>query len=68
MGTVYYYFRTWSKNGKWEAINGRLRAQEREKRGCQANPTGAIIDSQSVKTTEATTAANGLTAVNVMLL
>ena len=51
--SVYYYFRKWSKDETWAEINTALRKQEREKRGRQAEPTGAIIDSQSVKTTEA---------------
>lgn len=50
---VYYYFRKWSKNGRWQAINEALRKLERKKRGRHAEPTGAIVDSQSVKTTEA---------------
>ena len=37
----------------WKRINENLRYQEREKRGRKPEPTGAIIDSQSVKTTEA---------------
>jgi len=50
---IYYYFRKWSKQGTWEMINQALRKLEREKRKRQAEPSGAIIDSQSVKTTEA---------------
>ncbi len=51
--SVYYYFRKWSKNGSWQALNEVLRMMEREKRGRMSEPTGAIVDSQSVKTTEA---------------
>lgn len=51
--SVYYYFRKWSKDGSWQAINETLRKMEREKRGRDPEPTGAIVDSQSVKTTEA---------------
>ncbi len=51
--SVYYYFRKWSKNGSWKSINEALRKREREKRGRHSEPTGAIVDSQSVKTTEA---------------
>ena len=50
---MYYYFRKWSKDGSWQAINEALRKMEREKRGRNPEPTGAIVDSQSVKTTEA---------------
>ncbi len=51
--SVYYYFRKWSKDSTWQAINETLRKMEREKRGRKSEPTGAIVDSQSVKTTEA---------------
>ncbi len=51
--SVYYYFRKWCKDGTWQAINEALRQMEREKRGRKPEPTGAIVDSQSVKTTEA---------------
>jgi len=51
--SVYYYFRKWSKDGTWHTINEALRKIEREKRGRKPEPTGAIVDSQSVKTTEA---------------
>ena len=51
--SVYYYFRKWSKDGTWQKVNEAVRKLEREKRGRQPEPTGAIVDSQSVKTTEA---------------
>jgi len=51
--SVYYYFRKWSKDGTWQKVNEAVRKREREKRGRQPEPTGAIVDSQSVKTTEA---------------
>ena len=50
---VRYYFDRWTQDGTWEEINGRLVERAREQRGRQAQPTGAIIDSQSRKTTEA---------------
>lgn len=50
---VRYYFDVWARDGTWEAVNRRLVERTREKRGRRAQPTGAIIDSQSVKTTEA---------------
>ncbi len=52
-GSVYYYFRKWAKDGSWQAINEALRKMERKKRGRNPEPTGAIVDSQSVKMTEA---------------
>jgi putative transposase len=50
--TVYGYFRQWRKNGTWETINAALRETVREQAGREAQPSAAIIDSQSVKTTE----------------
>ena len=51
-GTVYHYFSTWRRDGTWERIHGTLRAELRETEGREAEPSAAIIDSQSVKTTE----------------
>lgn len=50
--TVYAYFRRWTKEGVWDEINATLRDAVRLKEGKAAEPTAAIIDSQSVKTTE----------------
>lgn len=50
--TVYHYFRLWRDDGTWERINRTLRACMRVRDGRHAQPSGAIIDSQSVKTTE----------------
>jgi len=49
--TVYGYFRRWRIAGVWEAINDALRDTVREAEGRKAEPSAAIIDSQSVKTT-----------------
>jgi putative transposase len=51
-GTVYHYFRTWKRNGLWVEIHTHLREQVREMEGRQRQPSAAIIDSQSVKSTE----------------
>lgn len=51
--SVYYYFRKWSKDGTWSKVNETVRKLERQKRGREPEPTGAIVDSQSIKTTEA---------------
>ena len=50
--TVYGYFRIWRINGVWERIHDRLRSLVRQREGCESQPTAAIIDSQSVKTTD----------------
>ncbi len=50
--TVYYHFRQWNKKGTWERINDRLRRQLRKQEGRDEEPSAAIVDSQSVKTTE----------------
>ena len=50
--TVYYHFRKWEANGVWERINDRLRRQIRQENKREAEPSAAIVDSQSVKTTE----------------
>jgi putative transposase len=50
--SVYYHFHKWCGDGTWEAVNTALREQVRTAAGRNAQPSLAIIDSQSVKTTE----------------
>jgi len=50
--TVYSYYNTWRKAGQWGQWNGMLREKVRQAEGREATPSAAIIDSQSVKTTE----------------
>ena len=57
--TVYYYFKQWSADGTWERINTALREQVRAAAGRDPEPSAAIIDSQSVKTTEVSDAERG---------
>jgi len=47
--TVYGYYRLWTKLGIWEQINLALVRQVRQAEGREAEPSLAIIDSQSVK-------------------
>jgi putative transposase len=50
--TVYYYFRRWRDLDWFAKLNGELRTQVRLADGRQKDASAAIIDSQSVKTTE----------------
>lgn len=47
--TVYTYFRRWSRNGLWLKMNAILVERVRLSAGRNAQPSLAIIDSQSVK-------------------
>ena len=49
---VWYYFNKWTLDGTWERINDILRRRVRVSSGKDAEPSAAILDSQSVKTTE----------------
>ena len=51
-GTVWSYFRKWRIDGTWERVEEALRPMVRVSEGRDATPSAAIIDSQSVKTTE----------------
>jgi transposase len=48
--TVYYYFRLWKLDGTWEKAMTALRKQVRAQMGRDEEPSAAIIDSQSIKT------------------
>lgn len=50
--TVWTYFRNWRLTGAWEMMRTALRETVRTSQGREATPSAAIIDSQSVKTTE----------------
>jgi predicted Zn-dependent protease len=47
------YFNTWRKEEVWEAMKDALREAVRQEAERETEPSAAIIDSQSVKTTEA---------------
>ena len=51
-GTIYRWFALLRDAGRFEAINHLLVMEDRERVGREASPSAAIIDSQSVKTTE----------------
>ena len=50
--SVYHYFRRWKRDGTWLRIHDHLHEEVRKQMGRDAQPSAAIIDSQSVKTTE----------------
>jgi len=50
--TVYVYFRAWQRDGTWERLNDEVRELVRQRAGRNPQPTAAILDSQSAKTTE----------------
>jgi transposase len=50
--TAFYYFRIWRNDGTWETIHTVLRERTRRHLGREATPSAAILDSQSVKTSQ----------------
>jgi transposase len=48
--TAYHYFRQWKLNGTWEQAMTHLRKQTRRAMNREEEPSAAIIDSQSIKT------------------
>ena len=53
--TVYHYFRSWRIQGTWLKMSQALRERVRTQIEKETTPSAAIIDSQSVKTTEIAT-------------
>lgn len=50
--TVYGLFLAWRDDGTWRQIHDALRDRVRRRAGRKASPSAAIIDSQTVKTTD----------------
>ncbi len=50
--SIYYHYRKWCRDGTWERINRALVYHARQHMKRDPHPSAAIIDSQSVKTTE----------------
>jgi transposase len=50
--SVYRWFAIWRDSGLFETINHHLVMADRERAGREASPSAAVLDSQSVKTTE----------------
>ncbi len=57
--TVFYHFRKFRLSGLWFLILKALRAAERKRNGKDPNPSAAIVDSQSIKTTEESAGRDG---------
>lgn len=60
-GTVWYYFRRFRNDGTWAKVHDAPREKVRNKAGRKKTPSAAILDSQSVKTTEKRGVAAGTT-------
>jgi putative transposase len=49
---VYWYFFHWRNEGLFERINDALRKEVRTQAGRNPEPSGGVVDTQTVKTTE----------------
>lgn len=50
---AYRWFRTWTANGTWDRVHDTLRDRVRAVDGRDPQPTAAVLDAQSIKTSEA---------------
>jgi transposase len=50
--TIRHYYDRYRRDGTWEKVHDTLREKVRVSAGKEATPSAAVIDSQSVKTTE----------------
>ena len=57
--TVYYHFRKLRRSGAWAFIYRALHKAERKRVGKNPDPSAALMDSQSVKSTEEGARSNG---------
>ena len=51
-GTAYDYFARWHDDGTWQKVIDALRGRIRAEAGREESPSAALIDTQTVKTTE----------------
>jgi transposase len=50
--TAYRWYRTWAADGTWDRIHDQLRAAVRIAAGREPDPSAAVLDAQSVKSSE----------------
>ena len=50
--TAYRWYRTWTADGTWDAVHDRLRDQVRIAAGRDPAPSAAVLDAQSIKSSE----------------
>ena len=51
-GAAYRWYRSWEADGTWDALHDRLREQVRRAAGRDPSPTAAVLDAQSIKSSE----------------
>jgi putative transposase len=51
--SVYYHYRKWCRDGTWQRLNRLMVFLERRRMGRKPRPSAAIVDSQSVKVSDA---------------
>ena len=49
---AYRWYRTWSLDGTWDDVHDRLREQVRRSAGRDPQPSAAVIDAQTIKSSE----------------
>lgn len=51
-GAAYRWYRTWAGDGTWDVVHDGLRAQVRVAAGRDPDPSAAVLDAQSIKSSE----------------
>ena len=49
---AYRWYRSWAADGTWDRIHDQLRAQVRVAAGRDPDPSAAVLDAQSIKSSE----------------
>lgn len=58
--TVHRYHLTWSRDGTWEKIAGRLAQPVRQQEGQDAEPSAGVVDARTVRGTSTVPATSGV--------